>query len=103
VAEGDNRQQRRLSRSVFSQIFSSIDISQTRADIENPYGENVHDMDENNIPEYRADPTVEGGVIAVGWFTINISSLRPLSKLSPTLASHSKRENRMILIFRTSC
>jgi hypothetical protein len=36
-------------------------------------------MDENNIPEYRAEPTVEGGVIAVGWFTINISSLQPLS------------------------
>jgi hypothetical protein len=39
-------------------------------------------MDENNIPEYRADPTVEDGVIAVGWFTINISSLQPLSKPS---------------------
>jgi hypothetical protein len=65
VVEGENRQQRRLSRSVFSQIFFSLDISQTGTDIENPYGENVHDMDENNIPEYRADPTVEGGVIAV--------------------------------------
>jgi hypothetical protein len=50
----------------FSQIFSSLDISQTGTDIENPYGDNVHDMDENNIPEYRANPTVEGGVIAVG-------------------------------------
>jgi len=50
----------------FSQIFSSLGISQTGTDIENPYGDNVHDMDENNIPEYRADPTVEGGVIAVG-------------------------------------
>jgi hypothetical protein len=66
VAEGENRQQRRLSRSVFSQIFSSLGISQTRTDIENPYGDNVHDMDENNIPEYHADPTVEGGFIAVG-------------------------------------
>jgi len=103
VVEGENRQQRRLSRSVFSQIFSSLNISQTRTDIENPYGENVHDMDENNIPEYRADPTVEGGVIAVGWFTINIFSLQPLSKLSPTLASHSKRENGMIFIVLTSC
>jgi len=61
VAKGENRQQRRLSRSV----FSSLGISQTGIDIENPYGENVHDMDENNIPEYRADPTVEGGVITV--------------------------------------
>ena len=50
----------------FSQIFSSLDISQTETDIENPYGDNVHDMDENNIPEYHADPTVEGGFIAVG-------------------------------------
>jgi hypothetical protein len=66
VVEGENRQQRTLSRSVFSQIFSSLSISQTGTDIENPYGENVHNMDENNIPEYRADPTVEDGVIAVG-------------------------------------
>jgi hypothetical protein len=66
VAEEENRQQRRLSRSVFSQIFSSLDISQTGTDIEHPYGDNVHDMDENNISEYRADPTVEGGFIAVG-------------------------------------
>jgi len=66
VAEGENRQQRRLFRSVFSQIFSSLDISQTGTDIEHPYGDNVHDMDENNMPEYRADPTMEGGIIAVG-------------------------------------
>ena len=66
MVEGENRQQRRLSRSVFSQIFSSLDISQTRTDIENPYNDNVHDMDENNIPEYHADPMVEGGVIDVG-------------------------------------
>jgi len=65
VAEGENKQQRRLSRSVFSQIFPSLNISQTGTDIENPYGDNVHDMDENNIPKYRADPTVEGGVITV--------------------------------------
>jgi hypothetical protein len=60
-------------------------------------------MGENNIPEYHADPTVERGVIAVGGFTINISSLQPLSKLSLTLASPSKRENRMIFIVLTSC
>jgi len=66
VAEGENRQQRRLSKSVFSQIFSSLNISQTGTDKVNPYGENVHDIDENNIPEYRADPMVKGGVIAVG-------------------------------------
>ena len=46
--------------------MSSLDISQMGTNIENPSGENVHDMDENNIPEYRADPTMEGGVIAVG-------------------------------------
>jgi hypothetical protein len=66
VAKGENRQQRRLSKSVFSQIFSSLSISQTGTDIVNPYSENVHDIDENNIPEYRADPMVEGGLIAVG-------------------------------------
>jgi len=66
VAEGENRQQRRLSKSVFSHIFSSLSISQTGTDIVNPYSENVHDIDENNIPEYRADPMVEGGLIAVG-------------------------------------
>ena len=49
VAEGENKQQRRLSRSVFSHIFSSLDISQTETDIENPSGENVHDMDGNNV------------------------------------------------------
>jgi hypothetical protein len=46
--------------------LSSLGISQTGTDIENPDSENVHDIDENNIPEYRADPTVKGGVIAVG-------------------------------------
>jgi len=66
VAKGENRQQRRLSKSVFSQIFSSLSISQTGTDIVNPYSENVHDIDENNIPEYHADPMVEGGLIAVG-------------------------------------
>jgi hypothetical protein len=66
VVEGENRQQRRLSRSVFSQIFPPLSISQTGTDIENPFGDNVHDMDENNISEYRDDPMVKGGVIAVG-------------------------------------
>ena len=46
--------------------MSSLDISQMGTNIENPSGENVHDMDENNIFEYHSDPTVEGGVIAVG-------------------------------------
>jgi hypothetical protein len=59
VAKGENRQQRRLSKSVFSQIFSSLDISQTRTDIENPSNENVHDMDKNHISKSRSDPTVE--------------------------------------------
>jgi hypothetical protein len=49
----------------FPRYFSSLSISQTGADIENPYGDNIHDMDENNISEYRADLTVVGGVIAV--------------------------------------
>jgi len=84
-------------------MFSSLDISQMGTDIENPSSENVHDMDENNISEYRSDPTVEGGVIAVGCSAINMSSLQPLSKLSLTLASLSKRENKMIFIVLTSC
>jgi hypothetical protein len=58
-------------------------------------------MDENNISEYRSDPTVEGGVIAIGCSAINMS-LQPLSKLSLTLASPSKRENKMIFIVLTS-
>jgi hypothetical protein len=72
-------------------------------DIENPSGENVHNMDENNITEYRSDPTMEGGIIAVGCSAINMSSLQSLSKLSLTFASPSKRENRMIFIVLTSC
>ena len=36
-------------------------------------------MDENNISEYRSDPMVEGGVLAVGCSVINMSSLQPLS------------------------
>ena len=65
----------RLFRSVFSQTFFSHDISQTGTDIKDPFGENVQDMEENNIFKYRSDPTVEGEVIAVGFSTINISSL----------------------------
>jgi len=103
VDEGENRQQRRLSRSVFSQIFSSLDISQMGIDIENPSGDNVHDMNENNISKYCYEPTVKGGVIAVGCSAINMSSLQPLSKLSLTLARFSKRENIMIFIVLTSC
>ena len=103
MAEGESRQQRRLSRSVFSQILSSLNISQMGTNIENPSNANVHDMDENNISEYHSDPTVEGGVIAVRCSVINMSSLQPLSKLSLTLASPPKRKNRMIFIVLTSC
>jgi len=94
VAERENRQQRRLSRSVFSQIFSSLDFSQTGTDIENPSGGIVHDMDENNISEYRSNPTVQGGVIAAGYSAINMSSLQPLSKLSLTLAKAPPPQER---------
>jgi len=55
--------------------YSPCDISPTETHIENPSGDNIHDMDENNISEYRSDPTVEGGVIAVGCSAINMSSL----------------------------
>jgi len=52
VAEGENSRQQRLSRSLFSQKFSSCNISQTGTDIEDPSGETVHDMEENNISKY---------------------------------------------------
>jgi hypothetical protein len=94
---------RKLSRSVFSKKFSSCDISQTGTAIEDPSGDNVHDMEENNISKYRFDPTVEDGVITVVFFAINMSFLQPLSKLSLALASHAKIENRMIFIVLSSC
>jgi len=103
VVGGENSQRRRLSRSVFSQKFASHDISQTGTGIENPFGENVYDIKKKNISKYRFDPTVEGGVIVVRCSVVNMSSLQPLSKLSLALASHSKRENRMIFIVLSSC
>ena len=103
MTRGENNRRRRLSKSVFLQTISSRDTSQTGIDIENPSSENVHDMEENNISEYRSDPMMEGGVIAVGFSAINMSSFQPLSKLSLALTSHSKRENRMIYIVLSSC
>jgi hypothetical protein len=100
---GENSQQRRLSRSVFSLKLSSCDITQTGTDIEDPSGENVHNKEENNVSEYCSDPMVEGGVIAIVFSAINMSSLQLLSKLSLVIASHSKRENRMIFIVLSSC
>ena len=84
VAGGENSQQRRLSKSVFPQKFISYNISQTGIDIEDSSGDNgdnVHYMEENNISEYRSNPMMEGGVIAVRFSAINMSSLQPLSKL----------------------
>ena len=43
-------------------------------------GENVQHMEINNISKYRSDPTVKGGVIAIGVSAINMSSLQPFSK-----------------------
>jgi hypothetical protein len=103
LAGGENSQRRRLSRSVFSQKFASRDISQTRTEIEDPSSDNVHYMEENNISEYRSDPTMEGGIIDVGFSAINMVSFQPLSKLSLALASPSKRKNRMIFIVLSSC
>ena len=87
MSEGENSQRRRLSRSLFSQNFSSCNISQTGTDIEDPSSKTVHDMEENNISKYCSNPTVEGGVIAVGFSAINTSSLQPLSQLSLALTS----------------
>ena len=87
----------------FPRNLLSHDISQTGTGIENPFGENVYDIKKKNISKYRFDPTVEGGVIVVRCSVVNMSSLQPLSKLSLALASHSKRENRMIFIVLSSC
>jgi maleate cis-trans isomerase len=73
VAEGENSRQQRLSKSVFSQKYVSPNISQTRLDIENRSSEHLHDMQENNISEYRSDPMVEDGVIVVGCFASSLS------------------------------
>jgi hypothetical protein len=43
-------------------------------------------MEGNNIYEYCSDPTVKGGIIAIGFSAINMSSLQPLPKLSLALA-----------------
>jgi hypothetical protein len=48
-----------MSRSVFSEKFSSYDISHTGIDIDDPSSDNVQDMEENNIFKYCFDPTVE--------------------------------------------
>jgi hypothetical protein len=56
-------------------------------DIEDPSGKTIHDMEENNISKYCSNPTVEGGVIAVGFSAINMSSLQPLFQLSIALTS----------------
>ena len=82
VDGGKNYRRLRLSRSIFSQNFSSWDISQTRTDIEDLSSENIQDMEENNTSKYHLNPTMEGGVITVGVSTINMSFLQPLSKLS---------------------
>jgi hypothetical protein len=66
----------------FSQKCSSHDICQTKTDIEDPFNENVQDMEENDISKYHFDPTVKNGVIVVGVSVIHMSSLQPLSKLS---------------------
>jgi hypothetical protein len=85
--DGENGWRLRLSRSVFSQKLSSYDISQTGTDIEDLSGENIQDMEENNISKYRSNPTMEGGVITVGIYVINMSFLCLLSSLVPSFIS----------------
>jgi hypothetical protein len=43
-------------------------------------------MEGNNISKYCSDLTVEGGIIAIKFSSINMSSLQPLLKLSLALA-----------------
>jgi hypothetical protein len=59
VNGGENGWRLRMSRSVFSQKVSSCDISHTGTDIDDPSGDNVQDMEENNIFKYCSDPMVE--------------------------------------------
>jgi len=87
VEGGQNGWRLRLSRNVFSQKFSSCDISQTGIAIEDPFGYNVQDIDANNISKFHSDLTVKGGVIAVRISAINISSLCLLSSLVPSFLS----------------
>jgi len=56
-------------------------------DIQDPSNENAHNMEENNISKYGSNPTVDGGVIAVGITVINMSSLCLLSSLIPSFFS----------------
>jgi len=74
VGGGENSRRWRLFKSLFSQKVSSFNISQMGIDIEDPSGETVHDMEENIISKYCPDPTMDGGVIAVGFSAINMSS-----------------------------
>jgi len=92
MAGVENSQRRRLSRSVFSHKVSSHDISQTGIDIENPSSENVHDIKENNISNYRSDPTVECGVIAVGFCHQYVFSPASLLTLSYSCKSLQERK-----------
>jgi hypothetical protein len=80
VDGGEKCWQLRLFRSVFSHKCSSWDIYQPETNIEDPTSENVQDMEENNIFKYHSDPTVQGEVIAIRVFVINMSSLQPFSK-----------------------
>jgi hypothetical protein len=81
VEDGENGWRLRLSKSVLSQNVSSCDISQIETDIKDPSSDNVQDRNDNNISKYHSDPTMYGGVIAIGVSAINIFSLKPLSKL----------------------
>ena len=63
-----------VHKCIFPEIFLPRYLSNS-TDREDPSGENVQYMEENNISEYRSDPTVEGGVIAVIFSAINMSSL----------------------------
>jgi len=47
--------------------------------VEDLSGENVQDMEEDNISKYRSDPTMEGGFIVVEVYVCLLSNLSPTS------------------------
>jgi hypothetical protein len=49
-------------------------------------------MEGNNISKYCSDLTMEGGIIAIGFSAINMSSLQPLPKLAFAITPREKVE-----------
>jgi hypothetical protein len=50
-------------------------MCRTETNVEDLSGENVQDMEEDNISKYRSDPTMEGGFIVVEVYVCLLSNL----------------------------